>query len=220
MPTQFVKCLKDFPTLEKVFNPWHDVDRENDASVQSPRIRALQLTQYLTERVGRAQIILCAEALGYQGGHFSGIPMTSERILLGHAARKGIAADDVIVGGGKRTSLPALKSKGWTEPTATIVWSALSALGMDHREVVLWNAFAMHPMKGGMLTNRRPTSQELRVGAPLLKALLGLFPDARVIAVGDVAARTLASLGVQCGHVRHPANGGATKFREGIAALS
>jgi hypothetical protein len=220
----FVESLQALPRLSAVFNPWRDVDPEHDIGAQSPEIRAEQLAQYLSERLGRAKVVLCAEALGYQGGHFSGIAMTSERILLGHMGPKGVAADNVITGGGRRTSrvTPKTPELGANEPTATIVWGALRKAGVDTRDVVLWNAFAAHPMKGeGLwLTNRKPTPQELAVGRPLLERFLELFPDASTVAVGLVSWDILVGMGVKvAGKVRHPANGGATQFRQGVARL-
>lgn len=220
MPKKLIKHLRDFPRMENVFNPWCDVDQDHDSSALGPQIRSSQLLQYLSERIGKAKLVLCAEALGYRGGHFSGIPMTSERILLGHAAHRGVSAESVIFGGGIQTSKPTMQPKGWAEPTATTVWNELNKLGINTREVVLWNAFAFHPTRAGALTNRKPTNHELQAGRPLLTELLSLYPDAQVIAVGTVARLTLKSLEIEvAGHIRHPANGGANEFRTGLKAL-
>ncbi len=218
----FVRALQAFPPLAGVFNPWRDIDLENDASDKSPCIRAAQLQRYLAERIGRARVVLCAEALGYKGGHFTGIAMTSERILLNNHARAGVTADEVVVGGGQRTSritrqTPAL---GSTEVTASIVWGALKSQGIDTRDVVLWNAFALHPMGKGWLTNRKPTPRERQLGKPLLEQFLAMFPGSRTIAVGEVSYEMLVDLDVPVnGKVRHPANGGATAFRSGMKEL-
>jgi hypothetical protein len=223
-PTDFLKELRAFPALPRVFNPWRDVDPLHDVGAQSPAARTDHLLRYLSERVGKARIILCAEALGYQGGHFSGVAMTSERILLGHLAKKNIHPHDVFTGGFQRASRVTSKTPllGASEPTATILWGALKSAGIDTREVVLWNSFALHPMKHaeGWLTNRKPTLQELRLGQPLLQQLLEMFHDAKTIAIGNVANDILAELGVSvAGHVPHPAYGGATAFRAQIANL-
>ena len=223
-PEKFLDALRSFPALPGVFNPWRDIDPMHDIGAESPVTRAEQLQRYLTERVGHARIILCAEALGYQGGHFSGIAMTSERILMGHHVTKGVLPADVFNGLARRTSkvTPKTPAKGATEPTATVVWGALKTAGIDTRDVVLWNAFALHPMKGPgrWLTNRRPTSTELRLGKPLLEHFLAMFPNAKTIAVGDVSETVLGDLDVAiAGKVRHPAKGGAAKFRQGVAEL-
>lgn len=212
------------PSLPAVFNPWRDVDQEHDIGKESPETRAENLARYLSERIGTAKLVLCAEALGYQGGHFSGIAMTSERILLGHLSKSGIHAHDVFLGRCRRTSIVTKKTpkNGANEPTATVVWGALKKAGIDTRDVVLWNAFAPHPMEkdGAWLTNRKPTKQELALGRPLLERFLGMFPGARTVAVGRVSEELLADIGVKVSaQVRHPAFGGATEFREGVAKL-
>src|SRR5439155_21423002 len=103
---------------------------------------------------------IVGEALGYRGGHFSGIPMTSERMLLGKqpdvlaalCERRNLlerANDDCrksrlgIIAGIKprRTSKASVCLNGFSEPTATIVWGALLKIGLLPYEFVLWNAF-------------------------------------------------------------------------------
>lgn len=218
----FIQALQAFTPLVDVFNPWRDVDLEYDASDLSPIIRANQLQRYLSERIGRARVILCAEALGYKGGHFTGIAMTSERILLNKLTNAGISGEEVITGGGQRTSrisklTPAL---GSTEITASIVWDVMKTQGIGTRDVVLWNAFALHPMGNGWLTNRKPTQKELQLGKPLLEQFLAMFPNARTIAVGDVSYKMLEDLNVLVdAKVRHPAYGGAAAFRNGMKEL-
>src|SRR5436190_3359260 len=77
----FLELLKGSPP-GAVFNPWWQRDEENDIGPRAPRIRREQLRAYLEERRGTARLALIGEALGYRGGHFTGIAMTSERILL------------------------------------------------------------------------------------------------------------------------------------------
>ncbi|HEU4344561.1 MAG TPA: hypothetical protein VFU31_23650, partial [Candidatus Binatia bacterium] len=89
----FLTLLKSSPR-GAVFNPWWQVDAANDIGPQAPGIRREQLRAYLSERIGKAQLALIGEALGYRGGHFTGIAMTSERILLD--ATPGVARCDVF----------------------------------------------------------------------------------------------------------------------------
>ena len=90
MINNFLKSLKYSPKRTDVFNPWWETDSENDIDNKGPTIRRQQIFQYLKERIGKAKYLLVGEAIGYQGGHFSGIPMTSERILLGGQKKRGI----------------------------------------------------------------------------------------------------------------------------------
>lgn len=221
-PDYFISLLKGFPQLPNVFNPWHDIDPENDLGPESPAIRREQLKAYLSERIGKARYILMGEALGYQGGHFTGIAMTSERIILGCHKDKGVGSEDVFSTlSPRRTSRPEIKADGFTEPTATIVWGTLLKEGLDPREFVIWNSFAWHPYNPskGLLSNRRPVEEELNKGEFALREFFSLFPDSLIIAVGNVAGERLEALGIDFIKVRHPANGGAGKFRQQLGGI-
>ncbi len=220
MPEAFVAALAAYRSAA-VFNPWGETDPVNDLDRQGPLIRRRQLTAYLQERLGRARVLLLAEAIGYQGGHFSGIPMTSERLLLGGLRHKNLGPDDVFRPPPQRTSSPRVKPDGFTEPTATIVWGFFKEAAVDPRSVVLWNAFPWHPYhpQRGLLSNRTPTDIELAAGHRVLQQLLELGQFETVVAVGRKSAAQLESLGLDAIEVRHPANGGAGKFRAQMSAI-
>lgn len=216
-----MRRLFDFlnsPTGEAVFNPWRDRDPQHDCRADTADIRLQHLRIYLSER-GGASVLLLGEALGYQGGHFSGIPMTSERLLLGHLRSKGLDPAMVLNASAQRTSLESVKPLGFTEPTATVVWGTMRETGIDPRQVVLWNAFPWHPYQPskGLLSNRTPSDTEMAQGREALGVMLELFPAAKVVAMGRKAARLLQDIGMTAPVVRHPANGGAGLFREQFA---
>jgi uracil-DNA glycosylase len=169
----FIRMLRQSPQ-GAVFNPWWQIDEENDISPHSPAIRRKHLALYFSERLGNARVAIVGEALGYRGGHFSGIPMTSERMLLGKTPKPVAALYErrnllsnhgghapqpppqgygvpgrpplQIIAGIKprRTSKPDICPDGFSEPTATIVWGALLKIGVLPGEFVLWNAFPWH----------------------------------------------------------------------------
>ena len=215
----FLQLLKDSPG-GPVFNPWHQRDPLHDASNRAPAVRREQLASYLGER-RKATIILLAEALGYQGGHFTGIAMTSERLLLGHLRHKGLGPEMVFQATPRRTSREDVRPDGFTEPTATIVWGAMHELGVNPRDVILWNAFPWHPYKpgSGLLSNRTPAEDEVLLGRPVLLALKAFVPQAEILAVGQKSAALLANMGITAPALRHPANGGAGQFREQFARI-
>jgi hypothetical protein len=215
---EFLQLLKKSPS-GAVFNPWWQVDKQNDIGATAPAIRRKQLTAYLRKRLGKAKLAVIGEALGYRGGHFSGIPMTSERILLGKKKEVGIKPEQVFSGvRARRTSKPRKCSDGFSEPTATIVWSELLKLGLTPEQFVLWNAFPWHSfdLRRGMLSNRMPNKKERSAGLPVLKSFLRLFPCNEIVALGNVAGSQLQELNVEFHCVRHPASGGAKLFRQQI----
>ena len=218
---KFVRLLKQSPP-GAVFNPWWQVDTQNDIGRNAPAIRRRHLGAYLHKRLGKVQLVVIGEALGYRGGHFTGIPMTSERILLGKKETAGIKPEHVFSSfNARRTSKREQCPDGFSEPTATIVWSSLLRLGLKPEEFVLWNAFPWHSfnLRRGLLSNRMPNKSERSAGLSVLKTFLDLFPCEEIIALGNVAASQLKELNVESHRVRHPGSGGARLFRQGMGTL-
>ena len=220
----FLKTLRRRTVGPGVFRPWTDWTPGVDVGRDAPAQRTAHLQAYLETRLDRAELVLIAEAVGYQGARFSGVPMTCERTLLG--AKPQVSPDFVFAGPKRRTSAEAIarsaaeRKGGFCEPTATIVWTTLLGLGLPADRFVLWNSFAFHPHRPGEpLTNRTPTDREVEEQADILDAFLALFPRSKVIAVGETARRRLSGFGKEVPAVRHPANGGATAFRDGVARI-
>ena len=225
MPTdsveRFIRLLRKSPS-GAVFNPWWQVDKQNDAVHNAPSIRRRQLAAYLRKRLGKVKLAVIGEALGYRGGHFSGIPMTSERILLGKKGDDGIKPEYVFSSiKPRRTSKQKKCPDGFSEPTATIIWGTLLKLGLKPEQFVLWNAFPWHSFdpRRGKLSNRMPTKKERSAGLSVLKAFLDLFPCDEIVALGKIAASQLKELNIESHAVRHPASGGARLFRQQIAKI-
>jgi uracil-DNA glycosylase len=205
-----------------VFNPWWQVDKQNDTVRNAAAIRREQLAAYLRRRLGKVKLTIIGEALGYRGGHFSGIPMTSERMLLGKMKEAGVEPQQILSSiKPRRTSKSAKCPDGFSEPTATIVWSTILKLGLGPERFVIWNAFPWHSYdpRRGLLSNRTPNESERSAGLPVLKAFLKLFPYDEVVALGKIAAAQLRKLGVDARYLRHPASGGAKVFRKQIGKI-
>ncbi len=194
-----------------VFNPWTDRDPRYDGTLNGPEARRERLCAHLSIN---ARQILIGEASGYQGCHVSGIPFTSERAIMSAVVPRVSCA-------GQRLSTRHIP---WSEPSATVVWGTLHALGIA-ATTILWNAFPWHPHRAGNLqSNRTPTRAERAQGLAALAALLQASPGARLFAVGRHAQLALQGLGYGsavigdggCEVLRHPSMGGATQFREGL----
>ena len=189
-----------------LFNPWADACAE-DLPANGPDAKRERLERHLD---CEAEFILCGEAAGWQGMRHTGLAFTSERhVLQGTVPRiEGV------------TARLTMRDKPFTEPSATLVWRSLHALGIADR-VVMWNALPMHPFVAGTpRTNRTPTDTELAHGRRPLQVLLAAYPHAAVIAVGKKAAEQMTRLGVTpAAAIRHPANGGAVAFAQGMEAF-
>ena len=191
--------------LPNLFNPWRERCTD-DEPCNGPDAKLARLAAHLA---CDPKFILCGEAAGYQGCRHSGIAFTSERLL-----REGRIPR--ISPMSHRLTSRALP---YSEPSATIVWGALYNLGIEER-TILWNALPMHPHKSrDEQSNRTPTSEEFEIGKRALQMLVREFPLAKVVAVGRKAEKSLKTMDIRAEYVRHPANGGATKFAQGLELL-
>lgn len=111
------------------------------------------------------------------------------------------------------TSMRQLGLGPESEAAATIVHRILAALGAED-QVILWNIVPTHPCRGDapLTSNRTPSRAEITAGAEFCAQVVA---GRTVIAVGKVAERVLGGVPA----VRHPAHGGATAFRQGLAGL-
>lgn len=211
----FIKKLQKFDKskeLENVFNPWKDIDKNYDVK-NAPELRCNNLKKYLKDRKD-AKYVLIAEAPGYQGCRFSGIPMTSERMFC-----KCKYEFESYCRTSDKTKLESfselVKTCGFTEPTATIVWNVMYGLqNLKPTDFILWNAFPFHPYNTKLLSNRKPNSNELEITKNILEAFLKLVKEKQIIAVGNVAYNVLSQQ--MCKKVRHPSFGGKKEFEEKI----
>lgn len=196
--------LAALPGSDRLFNPYAPLDDPAAA------IRRVNLTRYLTDiRQREARVLLVAEAPGYRGCALTGIPVTSERILL-----KGIPKWDLFGEGYRQTSD---HPQGIAEMSATILWNAL--IEYADQPPVLWNTVPLHPHKpDNRQSNRTPTRSEQRAGAPYIDRVMALFDFELILGVGRTAQRVLTESGYEHFALRHPSQGGKADFITGLRA--
>jgi hypothetical protein len=172
------------------------------------RIRRQNLKCYLKAMVAcQPWLLLVGEAPGYRGCGLTGVPFTSEAIIL----------DQDIWPFGDKAGFRKTPENGNVvgEATATLIWRALRSW---RPPALLWNAFPFHPYwPGRPASNRKPNARELSLGAAFLVDLLDMFQPRVVAAVGRTAAHTLGRVGLdQYVQLRHPSHGGKAAFMAGL----
>jgi hypothetical protein len=185
--------------IGSTFNFLRDDDPALDVA-GGAAIRRANLDHYLEARSGAA-IVGLGEAAGYAGARWSGIAFTSERTLAGWGAPYA------------GTHAPP---KVWTEQAATIVHRVLGGLDVEE-DVLLWNTVPTHPHAPGRpLTNRTPTAGERAAGVEFARRLVQLVRPAVVVAIGRIAEHDVPG----ARYVRHPSNGGAAGFEDGMRQIT
>lgn len=174
--------------------------------------RRRNLETYLQEMLARSpKLLLLGEAPGYRGMRITGVPFTNRTMFEGPANSFG------LFGPGKGYVLPADAAGVAAEPTATVMWGVLAELEFLP---LLWSACPWHTHQPGRpLSNRTPTAAEAGLGTPLWQSLAELFRIETVVAVGNVAHRSLVRSGLDAPKVRHPAHGGRSGFKRGLEEL-
>ena len=176
------------------------------------RLRNLEL--YLSYfRKNGCPVLLVGEAFGYRGGRVTGIPFTSEWVVINnHRFREWFPE---IRRQYRRCAEPGALSR---EATATIAWKTFAEFT---HPPCCWNIVPVHPydQSRGIWSNRGPTAGEVAAGAPFTQSLIGLLNPGKIIAVGRFAGNGLTKMDIEHATVRHPSQGGATHFRDQILAL-
>lgn len=174
--------------------------------------RRRNLELYLQEMLDRRpKVLLLGEAPGFRGMRITGVPFTNRTMFEGDANSFG------LFGPGKGYALPADAAGIAAEPTATVMWEVLAELEFLP---LLWSACPWHThVPGRPLSNRTPRASEVALGTPFWQALTEAFPIESVVAVGNVAHRSLQLSGLGVPKVRHPAHGGRAGFKLGLQEL-
>lgn len=203
--SEFVEQLASMEVTPNVFNQYSYDFPENS-------IRRDNLLLYLNQMDQlKPKILLVGEAPGYRGCRLTGVPFTSEHLLMNNM--DGLK----LFGSANCYKLAAENSKLSKEATATIIWSTL----IEYNIIALgWSAFPFYPhKKGNSNSNRPPLKKELEIGQKPLLQIIELFDIKKIIAVGNKAEENLNLLGISCNKVRHPAQGGKNDFVKGMKEL-
>jgi hypothetical protein len=183
-----------------------------DHTIPANAQRRHNLELYLLEMLARTpKVLLLGEAPGFRGMRITGVPFTNRHMFEGPANSFG------LFGPGKGYEVPAEAAGVASEPTATVMWDVLAELDFLP---LLWSACPWHThVPGRPQSNRTPTVAEAGLGTPFWQALAELFGIETVVAVGNVAHRSLLGSGVDAPKVRHPAHGGRSGFKRGLEEL-
>jgi uracil-DNA glycosylase len=208
MIKKIISFIEELATMEAIPN----VHNQYSYECQENSLRRDNLLIYLKQMDKvKPRIILVGEAPGYRGSLLTGVPYTSEYLLMNNM--KGLE----LFGKEKGYRLPLEKDKLLKEPTATIIWNTLLKYDMM---MLGWNAFPFHPYKqGNEESNRTPLKKELLIGEKPLLKMIDMFNIEKVVAMGNKGEESLNKLGITCVKVRHPAQGGKSEFDEGIRKI-
>ncbi len=195
--------LFPIPSTDALFNPYNGHDPQLDQP-GGQEIRRQNLRSYLASFREPPSILMVGEAPGPWGCRFSGVPFTSEAQLCGGA----------LPFTGRQSSLA---TSPYRERSGQLLWELLLP---RHRRFLLWNCVPLHPHQPGRpLSIRNPRVREVADHLELLRAVVATVAPERVVAIGRHAEGALRRLGVPAQYVRHPSQGGETRFRAGIRTI-
>lgn len=201
----FVEELAMTEVTKNVYNQYSYVIEENEIR----RKNLLIYLEYMYKQ--KPEVLLVGEAPGYRGCRLTGVPFTSEYLLMNNM--KGIK----VFGREAGYRLASNNEKLLKEATSTIIWDTI--IKYDIKSLG-WNAFPFHPHKeGNFESNRTPLKAELVIGEKPLLKIIEIFNIKKIVAVGTKAELTLSKLNINSIKVRHPAQGGKNEFVEGLRRI-
>ncbi|MFL0267379.1 uracil-DNA glycosylase [Candidatus Clostridium radicumherbarum] len=204
--------LKDFVEELAMTEVTKNVYNQYSYEIEENEIRRKNLLVYLEYmHKQKPEVLLVGEAPGYRGCRLTGVPFTSEYLLMNNM--KGMK----VFGREAGYRLASNKEKLLKEATSTIIWDTIVKYNIMS---LGWNAFPFHPHKeGNFESNRTPLKAELAIGEKPLIKIIEIYNIRKIVAVGTKAELTLAKLNISCLKVRHPAQGGKNEFVEGLRRI-
>ncbi|KQT83131.1 hypothetical protein ASG48_14255 [Aurantimonas sp. Leaf443] len=201
-----VERLAALPGKANLFNPYAGFDAKME-DVDAPAIRRRNLGRYLAAMADRdVRDLWLGEAPSRFGARRTGVPFTGDRRLADLSERLGL---DPPLARATRGTLPTPESG-----TSREIWNAV-----PDPLPLFWNAVLFHPHRGVLpLRNRTPTRTEIAEHRKVLEMIVAIFAPRRILCIGRMAQRAADGLGIPT-HVRHPAQGGAVRFRAGVTAF-
>ncbi|HQT24009.1 MAG: hypothetical protein B7X86_14310 [Sphingobacteriales bacterium 17-39-43] len=201
---EFVEYLSRIETSENAENLYEGNSFESI-------VRRQNLYIYLTFMQNLpTSVLLVGEAPGHRGCKLTGIPFTSEKILIEENCF-GILGED------KSYVHINPSNKLQTEVSAAIVWNELR----KYKEIpLMWNIYPFHPFQSFKEnTNRSPSGTEINRGKEILNELLKLFDIKKIGAIGKKAESGITKLkhSFKTQYIRHPSYGGQALFQQGIS---
>lgn len=208
MINNFEKFIDDLANTEVPSNVYNQYSYECEYNA----IRRNNLLIYLNGmKKLKPKIILIAEAPGYRGSRFTGVPFTSEHLLMNNIDSLN------FFGRKKGYEITEENERPLKEATSTIIWRTLLRYNID---ALGWNAFPFHPYKkDNKKKNRTPLKKELLMGEMFITQMIDMFNIQEVVAVGNKSADSLLKLNIEHKKIRHPAQGGKNEFVNGISML-
>ncbi len=202
----FINSLSNLKTPGNIFNPYYGKSKNN-----LTRKNNLKIYLNLMLKI-KPTLLLIGEAIGYQGARLTGVPLTSEHLMINGIKNIPILGEHL--GYQKTDEFPDQKK----EHTATIVWNTINNLNIIP---LFWNALPFHPHRqDNPWSNRTPTNKEIELGHKYLNTLINIFNINHLIAMGNHAEKLLIQMNIhQYFKVRHPAHGGKQFFINGICQI-
>lgn len=201
--TLFERAIFPVPSTNTYINHYNNNITDLDLP-GAVNIRRKNLRKYLESYPEKPEALLVGEAPGYRGCRFTGVPFTSEAQLC----------SGILPFTGERSSC---SNTPWKETTATIFWRIMTRY---HPKFLAWNCFPFHPYSyNNRLSNRHPRKREIEKFSKTLNDMISLLEPKVIIALGKKAEKTLQNMNHDPKYVRHPARGGAIKFKQGITKI-
>lgn len=170
------------------------------------------LVQYLRfMQVERPDTLLIGEAPGYRGTSISGVPFLSEGMI------KHRRLNNLRLPFDEYSQSSMFDQSSGFEATSTVMWDVLDTYS-SLKLPLLWAVFPNHPYNiGDIKSNRKPTKSEISAYYHVTDILLQMYKIKYIVAIGNVAYDTLTgNTDYRVMKLRHPARGGAKKFKEGF----